>query len=199
MSVESKILDDESFDILFRQARTYSGWKDQEVTDVLIQAMYDLMKWGPTSMNCCPARFCFVKSPEAKERLKPYLMPGNVEKTMSAPVTVIVANDLKFYEHLPDLFPQSDGATYFKGKDNLIAETAMRNGTLQGAYMIMAARALGLDCGPMSGFDKQGVKDKFFADQNVQVNFICNIGYGDSQTLYPRNSRFDFDDVCKIL
>lgn len=200
MKDQRKILDDRALDILFREARTYNGWKkDAEVTDVLLQAVYDLMKWGPTSANCCPARFVFVKSQEAKEKLRPHLMEGNVEKTMQAPATAIIAADMKFYERLPRLFPHTDAKSWFEGNDELILKTALRNSSLQGAYMMIAARALGLDCGPMSGFDHKGVKDAFFADQDVHVNFLCNIGYGDPASLYPRSPRLEFDEACRIL
>lgn len=199
MSEQSKILNDQALDTLFREARTYNDWKDQEVSDVLLQAVYDLLKWGPTSANCSPMRVLFIKSQDAKERLKPFLMEGNVEKTMAAPATAIIANDRKFHDHLPKLFPHTDAKSWFEGNDVLIEETAMRNGTLQGAYLIMAARALGLDCGPMSGFDQNGVKNEFFPDDDVQVNFLCSLGYGDDDSLFPRSPRFEFDEVCKIL
>lgn len=199
MSAASKILDDRGLDILFREARTYRGWRDGDVSDVLIQAVYDLMKWGPTSGNCCPARFLFVKSPAAKERLRPHLAAGNVEKTMAAPATALIANDLDFYEHMPKLAPHTNAKSWFEGKPDHIADTAMRNGTLQGAYFILAARALGLDCGPMSGFNAKGIKEEFFPAQNVQVNFICNLGYGDPASLKPRQPRFEFDEVCGII
>lgn len=199
MSAEKKILDDRDLDILFREARTYNDWREGEVSDVLIQAVYDLMKWGPTSANCCPARFMFVKSREAKEKLKPHLMEGNVEKTMAAPATAIIAYDLKFYEHMDFLFPHTNAKSWFEGRHAFIHRTAMRNGSLQGAYLIMAARALGLDCGPMSGFDPDGVKDAFFPDEEVEVNFLCNLGYGDPASIHKRGPRFDFDDVCKIV
>ena len=193
------ILDDKALDILFRTARTHSHWQDKEVSNVLLQAVYDLVKMGPTSANTSPARFLFLKTPAAKERLKPYLDKGNVEKTMAAPVTVVIAHDLEFYEKLPKLFPHTDARSWFAGNDALIKTTAFRNGTLQGGYLIMAARALGLDCGPMSGFNAQGVKDEFFKGQNVEVNFLCNLGYGDAAKLFPRSPRLDFDEACKIL
>lgn len=199
MSDESKILNDNALDTLFRKARTYNGWRDEDVSDVLLQAVYDLMKWGATSANCCPARFVFVKSKEGKEKLKPHLMEGNVEKTMAAPVTAIIANDKKFYEHLPKLFPHTDAKSWFEGKQAFIDSTAMRNGTLQGAYLMLAARALGLDCGPMSGFNAKGVKEAFFPDKDYEVNFICNIGYGDPASLFDRSPRFAFDEVCEIV
>ena len=198
---DTRILDDRGFDILFREARTHNRWQEREVSDVLLRAMYDLLKFGPTSANMCPARFAFVKSGEAKERLKPHLDAGNVEKTMAAPVTVIIANDLKFYDQLPKLFPHAPGArSWFSGNDPAVnREIAMRNGSLQGAYLIMAARSLGLDCGPMSGFNSQGIKDAFFPDHDYQVNFICNIGYGDEEGLFPRSPRLEFDEACEIL
>ncbi len=196
---EPKILDDEALDTLFREARTHNGWQDKEVTDVMLQAVYDLTKWGPTSMNCSPMRVLFIKSPEAKERLKPHMAGGNVDKTMAAPATAIIANDLTFYEPMSKLFPHADAKAMFEGKDDAIMETALRNGTLQGGYFILAARSLGLDCGPMSGFNADGVKDEFFADQNVKVNFLCNLGYGDPEKLYPQGPRLDFDEACKIL
>lgn len=194
---DAKILDDRGLDILFREARTLRNWKDQDVGDVLIRAVYDLMKFGPTSANCCPARFIFVKSPEAKERLRPHLSPGNVEQTMSAPVTAIIAHDLKFYEKMPKLFPHDLSASgWFAGQE---AEHALRNGSLQGAYLMIAARALGLDCGPMGGFKKDGVKKEFFPDESLEANFLCNIGYGDPKNLFPRGPRLDFDEVCEVL
>ena len=199
MKDQSKILEDRALDVLFRDARTYNGFKG-DVSDVLVQAVYDLMKWGPTSANCCPARFVFVKSAAAKKKLEPHLDEGNRKKTMEAPLTALIANNLKFYEDLPKLFPHAkDARNWFEGNDAKIKETAMRNGTLQGAYFMLAARALGLDCGPMSGFNQGGVKDAFFAGQDVQVNFICNIGYGDPASLYPRGPRLGFDEACKIL
>lgn len=197
--MNGKIINDEGLDILFRTARTYSYFQNKEVSDVLIEAIYDLAKMGATSMNSNPARFLFVKSPEAKEKLLPYLFAGNKEKAMSAPVTVIVAHDLEFYEHLPNLVLHTDARAHFIGKDDYIHDTAYRNGTLQGAYMMMAARALGLDCGAMSGFDHDGVKKEFFGDQNVEVNFLCNLGYGDTSQLHERGPRLKFSDACKIL
>ena len=194
------MLTDQAMDIVFRAARTYTAWEDRDVTETQIHAIADLMKYGPTSANSCPARFLFIKSKESKERLRPHLDSGNVEKTMKAPVTAIIAYDLKFYERLPKLFPHSpDALNWFKGKTEKIEETAFRNGSLQGAYLIIAARALGLDCGPMSGFNPAGVKQEFFADEDVYPNFLCNIGYGDSSALHPRSPRLDFDEYCKIL
>lgn len=199
MTQDNKIFSDNAMDTLFRTARTYHGWKEDDVTETLIRAVYDLAKWGPTSANCCPARFVFLSSQEAKERLKPHLMEGNVEQTMSAPVTAIIANDLKFYEELPRLFPHADAKSWFEGKPDFIKETAMRNGSLQGAYLMLAARSLGLDCGPMSGFNTKGVKEEFFSEKNVQVNFLCNIGYGDEDSLHDRGPRLSFDEACEII
>lgn len=196
---DSKSITEQDKDILFRKARTYNGWIDKDVSDELLQEVFDLMKWGPTSANCLPMRVRFVKSQEAKERLKPYLMEANQEKTMQAPAVAILAYDMEFYEHLPRLFPHTDAKSWFVGDAQNILETANRNGTLQGGYFILAAWALGLDCGPMSGFDKDGVKAEFFGDANVVVNFLCNIGYGDGSTIFERSPRFDFDDVCKIV
>lgn len=198
---DRRILDDRSLDILFREARTFSKWKSEPVSDVLLQAVYDLMKFGPTSANSCPARLLFVKTPEAKKKLGPFLDRGNVAKTMSAPVTAIVAHDMKFYDHLSKLFPhEPDARGWFAGKDAVVATTAMRNGTLQGAYLMLAARSLGLDCGPMSGFDRNGVRDAFFGpDADIEVNFLCNLGYGDPEGIFPRSPRFAFGEVCQIL
>jgi 3-hydroxypropanoate dehydrogenase len=159
----------------------------------------DLAKLGPTSANCSPARFIFVKSREAKERLKPHLSEGNRDKTMKAPVCTIIGYDLDFYLHLPKLFPHADAKSWFAGNDEKIFDTAFRNGTLQGAYLIMAARALGLDCGPMSGFDNAAVDREFFAGTNIKSNFLCNLAYGDASVLFPRSPRFDFDEMAKII
>jgi 3-hydroxypropanoate dehydrogenase len=186
-------------DQLFRDARTHNVWRDKDVPDALLRQIVDLLKLGPTSANCSPARFVFVKSPAAKEKLKPHLSEGNREKTMKAPVCTIIGYDLDFYEHLPKLFPHTDAKSWFKGNSAKIAETAFRNGTLQGAYLIMAARALGLDCGPMSGFDNQGVDRAFFAGTNIKSNFLCNLAHGDGSTLFPRSPRFDFDEMARIL
>jgi 3-hydroxypropanoate dehydrogenase len=194
------VLNGETLDILFREARTLKKWHDRDVSEVTIHALYDLLKFGPTSANCCPARFVFIKSPEAKARLKPHLDADNVGKTMSAPVNVIVAYDLEFYEKLGALFPHEPTArSWFAGQPNKIKEAAFRNGSLQGAYLILAARALGLDCGPMSGFDAAGVKAEFFKDSAFEPNFLCNLGYGDRSSLHPRSPRLGFDEACKIL
>ncbi|MCI5044502.1 MAG: malonic semialdehyde reductase [Aquisalinus sp.] len=198
---DNKPLNDHALDQLFREARTFNAWEDKAVPETLIQAIYDLMKFAPTSANCSPARVVFLTSTEAKDRLKPHLGEGNVEKTMSAPCVAVIGHDLQFHEHLPKLFPHTDARAWFEGNASLIAETAFRNGTLQGAYLMMAARSLGLDCGPMSGFDQAGVSKEFFADESgdVRANFLCNIGYGTTENLFERSPRFDFDDVCKLL
>lgn len=194
----SEILSDAGLNLIFREARTHKVWQHKDVSDVLLQAVWDLAKMGPTSANCSPMRVVFVKSPEAKEKLKPALMEGNVEKTMQAPVCAIIAHDLEFYEKLPTLFSQADAKSWFEGKSKLIEETAFRNGSLQGAYLMIAARSLGLDCGPMSGFDKTKVDDVFFPDGRWKSNFLCNLGYGDPSTLPPRERRLSFDEACAI-
>uniref|UniRef100_UPI0038B32B91 malonic semialdehyde reductase n=1 Tax=Algihabitans albus TaxID=2164067 RepID=UPI0038B32B91 len=193
------MLNDESLDRLFRAARTHNVWRDEPVGDVLLQAIYDLAKMAPTSANCQPMRLLFVRSPDAKARLKPHLSDGNVDKTMAAPVTVIVGYDLKFYDELPRLFPHTDARAWFAGNDAKILETAFRNGSLQGAYLMIAARALGLDVGAMSGFDTAGVDAEFFAGTSIKSNFLCNLGYGDPGKLHERAPRPDFDDFCQIL
>lgn len=192
-------LPEASLDQLFRDARTHNAWQDRDVPDSLLHEMVDLLKLGPTSANCSPARFLFVKSHAAKEKLKPHLSDGNREKTMKAPVCAIIGDDLDFYEHLPYLFPHTNAKSWFAGKPEKIEQTAFRNGTLQGAYLIMAARALGLDCGPMSGFDNEAVDKEFFADTNVKSNFLCNLGYGDGEALQPRAPRFRFDQIALIV
>ncbi len=193
-------LTDEGLDLLFRQARTHVAWLDKPVTDEAIREIYDLMRWGPTSANCCPARFFFVRSKAAKERLKPVLSPGNVDKTMAAPATAIVAYDLKFYENLPKLFPHSPAMLkVFKEDPELIAATAKRNSSIEGAYFILAARALGLDCGPMSGFDNAKLDKEFFPEGQLKSNFLCNLGYGDAAKLHPRSPRLAFEEACRFL
>src|SRR6476469_274819 len=192
-------LDDAALDQLFRTARTYRAWREQTVSDETLRAVYELMKWGPTSSNTCPARIVFVKTREAKARLEPALDAGNVRQTMAAPATAIIGYDLEFYEKLPLLAPKRDLRSEFIGKPELIRSTAFRNGSLQGGYMIIAARALGLDCGPMSGFDNARVDAEFFADGRWKSNFLCNLGYGDGQRIRPRAPRLEFDETCKIL
>lgn len=192
-------LNDTALKQLFTEARTHNGWLDKPVTTAQLQQLYELAVMGPTSANSQPARFVFVQSPEAKARLKPFLAPGNLEKTMSAPVTVIVGSDYAFYEQLPTLFPHADARSWFVGNEALINVTAMRNSSLQGAYLIMAARALGLDTGAMSGFDNAGVDAEFFAGTAIKSNFLVNIGYGDASKLFPRSPRPGFDDFAKVL
>ncbi|MHB1617936.1 MAG: malonic semialdehyde reductase [Metallibacterium sp.] len=189
-----------ALDQIFREARTYNAFLPREVSAAQLRAMYDLAKMAPTSANASPARIVFVKSQEAKARLAPTLSEGNRAKTLAAPVTAIVATDHAFYEHLPKLFPHADARSWFAGNQALSEITAFRNGTLQGAYLIIAARALGLDCGPMSGFDNARIDEVFFANTTFKSNFLINIGYGDaSRDLFPRSPRFDFDEVCSIV
>jgi len=208
----SKQLDNEGLDLLFRNARTFNAWSDKPVSDEILKQLYDLMKWGPTSVNCCPARILFLRTPAAKQRLLPALAPGNIEKTMTAPVTAIIGYDGKFYEQLPKLFPHTDARAWFSNTPELAEVTARRNSSLQGAYFMMAARALGLDCGPLSGFDQAKVDHEFFPaenrpdfeyeyfpDSHIKTNFLCNLGYGDSAKLFPRSPRLDFDEACKLL
>jgi 3-hydroxypropanoate dehydrogenase len=193
-------LADAALDQIFRTARSQNTWQAQPVSPALLQAVYELMKFGPTSANCSPARIVFVTSDEGKARLKPFLLPSNVDKVMSAPATAIIGHDLKFYDRIPQLFPHNPGAReWFSGNEALAAATAFRNGTLQGAYFMIAARALGLDCGPMSGFDQAGVDGEFFAGTDVKSNFICSVGYGDPAGVFPRSPRLAFDEACTVL
>jgi 3-hydroxypropanoate dehydrogenase len=195
------IVSDAALDILFRDARSYNAWLETPVSDAELRRIYDLMKWGPTSANSSPARFIFVHSAEAKERLLRHVEPGNVAKTRSAPVTVIVGYDLHFYERLPYLFPHKPAAPgWYSGdaKQAHAVDTAFCNGTLQGAYLMIAARALGFDCGPMSGFDRAGVDRDFWAGTFVRTNFLCNLGHGDPGSLFPRHPRLSFDEACAI-
>ena len=192
-------LDDAALGVLFRDARTHNKWTDQPVTDDDLRAVFDLLKWAPTSANTSPARFLFLRTREAKEKLRPALSPGNVDKTMSAPVTVIVAHDPHFYDHLPKLFPHTDAKSWFVGNYDLTQETALRNGTLQGGYLILAARALGIDAGPMSGFDRAAVDTAFLADRGWKSNFLVNLGHGDPSGLFPRSPRFTFEEACVLL
>ena len=184
---------------LFTEARTHNSWSDREVPDALLREAVDLSKWGPTSANCSPLRIVFVRSPGAKARLAPALAPGNLEKTMAAPATAILAYDLAFHEHLPRLFPAADARSWFAGNAPLIEETAFRNATLQAAYLILALRALGLDTGPMSGFDKSAVDAEFFPGGGVKSNFLLNIGYGEPAKLYPRGPQLAFEEMARIL
>jgi 3-hydroxypropanoate dehydrogenase len=194
------VLNDEGLDLLFRKARTHNAWLDKPVDDALLRQVYDLTRMGPTSANMCPLRVVFVKSPEAKERLKPALDPGNVAKTMAAPVTAVLGMDVHFYEQLPKLFPHADARAWFKDlPDSVLEYIALRNSSLQGAYFLLAARALGLDCGPMSGFDNAKVDAAFFPGTTVKSNFLCNLGYGDASKLFPRSPRLDFEEACQIV
>ena len=192
-------VNDEALDTIFRSARSQNKWLDKPVSPALLMAVYDLMRFGPTSANCSPARIVFVISPEAKARLKPLLAPTNIEKTMTAPAVAIVGYDLDFPEHLPRLFPHNPGAKDWFNDPTHRQTTAFRNGSLQGGYLIVAARALGLDCGPMSGFSNEGVDREFFAGTSVKSNFICALGYGDPSGLFERNPRLTFDEACQIL
>lgn len=196
---ESIKVSHETLNQLFRQARTHNAWRPKRVPVEALREAYELARWGPTSANSSPARFVFLESEAAKARLLPALAPLNVEKTKAAPVTAIVAWDTEFHEKLPKLFPHADMRSFFVGKPALIEETAFRNSSLQGAYFMLAARAVGLDCGPMSGFDAAKVNAEFFADGKWKVNFICNLGYGDHSKLFPRSPRLDFDEACRVL
>lgn len=195
----SAVLTDQALDTIFRTARTANGWQDKPLSTELLRQIHDLMKFGPTAANSCPLRILFLQSPEAKARLKPFLMESNIEKTMAAPAVALLAMDMHFHEHLPFLFPHTDAKAWFEGDDAMIAETAFRNSSLQAGYFILAARARGLDCGPMSGFDAAGVNGEFFADGRFKVNFICNLGYADHSKTFGRSPRFGFDDVAKVL
>ncbi len=195
----NEIANDAALDLIFRGARTYNAWQERDVARALIQAVYDLAKMGPTSANSSPARFVFVQTEAAKKRLEPFLSGNNKAKTMAAPCCVIIAYDMEFYKNLPKLFPHTNAQAWFEGNADLIAETAMRNSSLQGAYLMIAARALGLDCGPMSGFDQAGVNIEFFDGTSWRANFLCNLGYGATESLYPRNPRLDFEEACEIL
>src|SRR5437667_8812602 len=212
--IEKMKVSDDALDLVFRKARTYNAWLPKPVPEELLRQLYDTVKWGPTSANISPARFLFIRSTAAKERLRPMLAPGNVEKTMAAPVTVIIAYDLLFFEKLPKLFPHSPAMRdLFAENPQLIEATAMRNSSLQGAYLMIAARGLGLDCGPMSGFDNarldeeffgagkecEGCEQEFFPAGHVKSNFLCNLGYGDRSKLLPRAPRLEFNEACTLL
>lgn len=194
----SASLDDLALDQLFRSARTYNAFSG-EIDDATLHRLYDLLKWGPTAANASPARFVFVRSPEAKAKLGPALDPGNREKTLAAPVTVVVGYDMAFYDKLPVLFPHTDARSWFAGRPEPVLETvALRNGSLQGAYLILAARSLGLDCGPMSGFNNAMVDEAFFAGTAIRSNFLVNLGKGDATSIFPRSPRLGFDEACRI-
>jgi 3-hydroxypropanoate dehydrogenase len=191
-------LDDAALDQLFRAARSHRGWQMREVPDNLLHELYELTKWGPTSANSCPARIVFVKSASARAKLLECMIPGNVEKTRSAPVIAVIGMDVEFYEQLPRLYPATDARAWFVGNQPLIDATAFRNSSLQGAYLMLAARALGLDCGPMSGFDPVKVNNVFFAGSAIKVNFVCALGYGDIAKLRPRGPRLSFEEACRV-
>jgi 3-hydroxypropanoate dehydrogenase len=194
------MLDDHGLDLIFRAARSQNGWLPRPVTDEQLRRLWDLTKMGPTSANCSPARLVFVRTPAAKEKLKPALLASNLDKTMTAPVTAVIGYDTEFYELLPRLFPHNPGArNWFTGSPTHAEATAFRNGTLQGAYLIMAARAIGLDCGPMSGFDNAKVDAAFFPGGKVKSNFLCNLGYGDPSKVLAHSPRLSFDETCQIL
>ena len=192
------MLDQKALDTLFTEAHTHNGWLDKPVPDDLLRRLWDLVKMAPTASNSLPARIVFVRSKEAKEKLKPALSPGNADKTMAAPVCAILAYDLEFFELLPKLYPQVDMKKNFVGKPEAAMTAAFRNGSMQGGYFILAARALGLDCGPMSGFDNAKVDEAFFPGGKVKSNFLCNIGYGDAAKIRPRNPRLAFDEACTL-
>jgi 3-hydroxypropanoate dehydrogenase len=192
-------IDDAALDTLFREARSHYSWDGTEISDDLLRQLYELAKLGPTSANCSPARFVFLRTPEAKARLRPALSAGNVEKALAAPVVAIVAYDPRFFDQLPKLFPHADARAWFAGNVALAEETAFRNSTLQGAYLILAARALGIDSGAMSGFDRDQVDRVFFADSGWKSNFLVNLGHGDKSGQFPRAPRLDFEDACTLL
>jgi 3-hydroxypropanoate dehydrogenase len=203
-----RTLSDEALDVVFREARTHNVWLDKPVSDDLLRRLYDLMKFGPTSANTCPARILFLRTPEAKQRLLPLLSPTNVDKTRHAPVTAIIGYDLKFFDQTPKLFPHNPGMRdYFANNQKMAEITAFRNGSLQGGYFILAARSQGLDCGAMSGFDNVKVDAEFFSASSgnppefvdVKSNFLCNLGYGQASKLFPRNPRLTFEEACRLL
>lgn len=194
----SGALNQQALDRLFLEARTHNGWLDRPVSDDVLRQVYDLARMGPTAVNTQPMRVVFVRSPEGKERLKTALSPGNLDKTMSAPVTAIIGYDLAFVDTLPRVFPHVDARPWFAGNDAMIQESAFRNSSLQGAYLMLAARAVGLDVGPMSGFDAAKVEAEFFPGTAIRANFLCNLGYGDTSKLFPRSPRLDFEDVVML-
>ena len=194
------VFDVKNKNLIFQEARTHNDWLDKDISNDILMEIYDLMKWGPTSANCSPTRIIFVKSKASKDRLLPFVIESNLEKTKSAPVTAIIGYDINFHDHLPKLFPHNpDAQNWFNHSIDIAEETAFRNGSMQGAYFIIAARALGLDCGPMSGFDKEGVDNEFFRDTNIKSNFLCNLGYGDKTKLFERSPRFKFNEFCEII
>ena len=194
------VFDVKNKNLIFQEARTHNDWLDKDISNDILMEIYDLMKWGPTSANCSPTRIIFVKSKASKDRLLPFVIESNLEKTKSAPVTAIIGYDINFHDHLPKLFPHNpDAQNWFNHSIDIAEETAFRNGSMQGAYFIIAARTLGLDCGPMSGFDKEGVDNEFFRDTNIKSNFLCNLGYGDKTKLFERSPRFKFNEICEII
>ena len=193
------MLDSVALDLLFRQARTHNVWLPEPVSDEQLHQLFELMKFGPTSANTSPVRIVFVKSPEEKEKLVACMAAGNKDKTRAAPVTAIIGMDLHFADKLPQLFPHTDARSWFDGTPEWIAETALRNSSLQGGYFILAARSLGLDCGPMSGFDAEKINAAFFAGTSVKANFVCSLGHGDRSKLHPRSPRLSFEEACRIV
>lgn len=196
---EHCMIDRVALDTLFLEARTRNGWSDRPVSTGLLRQIYDLAKMGPTSANCQPMRILFLTTGAGKEKLLPALFEANIAKTRKAPVTIIFAMDMRFHELLPKVFPHTDARSWYEGNDALIEDTAFRNATLQAAYFMLAARAFGLDCGPMSGFDNEAVNRAYFPDGRYRTNFICNLGYGSDENLFPRSPRLDFDEACRIL
>ncbi len=195
-----KMLSNDGQDLIFRGARSYSRWQNQPVKDTLLRQVYELMKFGPTSANMCPLRIVFAKSQQSKERLKPALEAGNIDKVMASPVTAILGMDIHFYEKLPQLFPHTNARAWFKDLPETVLEhIALRNSSLQGAYFMLAARSLGLDCGPMSGFNNAKVDAEFFAGTTVKSNFLCALGYGDASQLRPRLPRLTFEEACSVI
>jgi len=193
------MLDTNALDTLFREARSHNGWLDQDISEDQINQIYELMKFGPTAANTCPARITFVKSNDAKERLKPHLDEGNVDKAMSAPAVAIISYDVEFYEKLDYLFPHTDAKSWYEGKPDKIASVGLMNATLQGAYFMMAARSVGLDCGPMGGFNADTLDQEFFPNGKTKSIFICGIGHGDNTKIFPRGPRLSFDEACEII
>ncbi len=193
------VLDQQSLDLLFNDARSHNGWQETAVSNEQLHQIYDLMKMGPTGANCCPARIHFVRSDEAKKQLISCVSEGNVEKCRTAPVVAVIGMDMEFYEKLPKLFPHTDARSWYVGNDKAIHDTAFRNSTLQAAYFMIAARSIGLDCGPMTGFDANKMNQAFFPDANININMICAIGKGNPKKLFPRLPRLEFDEACKVL
>ncbi len=199
LKAEDPQLDATGLDLLFQEARSQNGWQDRPVDKDTLQKLYNLTRMGPTSMNCCPGRFIFVCSEEGKEKIQPMLLPNNIEKVMTAPVVVIIGYDTQFFSKMETLFPHMNVAPLFAGNEPLAETTAFRNGTLQGAYLMFAARSLGLDCGPLSGFDNAAIDAAFFAGTSVKSNFLCGLGYGNHQKVFQRLPRLEFDEVCELV